>query len=186
MSRKIFSAIFAILMIVGLSACSDKKEVINTDMGSFEDYYSELAYEVTNEDGIVTEQMYFLDTDAEHTNTVGRKDVYYDPETGKMVKYTVSIGVGKISRIVNYAIGGNGDNYSEMFFDDDENLTSGKWDNNYTDTDGAKVREVGHQEYYTNGKISTYYGEVYRDGVLSEKVTREYNEDGVLTSETME
>lgn len=188
MIKKIMTLLIA-LVLVFLTGCKDKPAVSDevTDYGYFEGYYSQLAHDVTNENGIVTNQLYFLCTDPEFKDPVGKKDVYFDGETGEMTRYTVTIGVLKVELIVSYTKGENASYYSEMHFDDDENIEYGSWENNYINNDGQQVRAVGEQTYYPGGwAVKTFRQEEYRDGELYETVTREYDEDGNMTSENIE
>ena len=193
MSKKICAVLAVLLILCSLSGCaaataqSGKLDGSDsTDYGYVEGYYSQLAYEVKNDNGDVTEQMYFLCTDAEFEDPVGKKSVYFD-DKGKMNKYTITMGVLQTEWIINYVEGDNGSSYfSEMHYGEDEKLLNGKFDNNYTNADGVLIREVGEQEYYEGSAVmKRFFLEEYRDGSLYQTTERLYDEAGKMTSESI-
>lgn len=181
--KKLIIAMMALMLL--LCACSVPTSG-KIDYGSFEGYYSMLAYEVRGDDGVVTEQMYVLCTDKDFENPAGKKDVFFDADSGEMSKYTVTIGVDEISEIVSYTSGEGSSYYSEMYFEGGA-IARTVWDNSYPDENGVLLRSKGEQTYYTDGvSVKTFVEEAYRDGVLETTTTREYAEDGSVKSETVE
>ncbi len=173
--KKILAAVSAALIL--LSGCSVPAGSKELDYGSFGDYRSALMYEVRTEDGDVTEQTYalFAPDDEEKTSPVGKKDVSYDPESGDMVKYSVTIGLDDIEELVTYGVDDTGGEfYSEMYFDGDY-VTREVWENRYNDREtGEEIREVGERTYYPGTKdYKTVREEVYRDGELVSEVNEE-------------
>lgn len=177
MSKKLFAVIFAVMIIF----CGCEKPAVSDnaeDYGHVDGYYSQLAYEVKNDDGAITELMYFLCTDEELVNAVGRKDVHFDVETGEVTGYTVNIGVEKPEKIINYAVTENDIYYSEMYFNDEGQIERSSWENHYLKAEGGEVKEVGSEEYYDNGvkKKSEYTR--YQGGEVIETSLTEYDESG--------
>lgn len=184
MTKKIAAIIAAAAIL--FCSCALPAGGKSVDYGSFNGYYGKLEYEVDNGAGAVTERMYTLFSDEALTSSVGQKDVFFDAETGEMIKYNVTIGFDKVELWVNYTCGNGASYYSEIHFDENEVMTKGNWDNNYTDAEGIKTREVGEQNYYPDGKtIKDYHSEVYHEGELFETTDRQYSEDGKMTSETI-
>ena len=182
--------IAAALMITALLLAGCGETVASTqvlDYGDFEDYYSSLQYEVRNDDGVVTEQMYFLCTDPELTGIAGKKSVYFNGETGEMNRYTVTIGILAVERVYSYTKDDLGlTYYTEMFYDSGQVLKRGTWDNNYFDTEGKTYRDTGEEVYYTDGKtVKTFHLEHYEDGKLVETTDRTFDPHGEMTSETV-
>ena len=187
MFRRAFAVFAALFMLISLVGCEDTPAISDDiDYGYVEGYYSELAHEVTTRDGIIIEQMYFLCTDPELENAVGKKDVYFDSETGKMNRYVVTIGVFNIEKIFTYNEGESVKYYSEMYFDEDQNMTLGVFDNSETISDGTVVRSTGEQTYYPGSSVmKTFHMEEYHDGELFQTTDREYDEDGKMTAEVI-
>lgn len=189
----ILMALVAICLIFSLTGCNGKElptpdePVAGTAAGEFEGYYSQLNYEVYNDDGTVAEQMYYLCTDEDFTHIAGQKNVYFDSE-GNVKQYVVTMGMLNVEYVINYYVDEFGAiYYSKTYYDDEQKISKGEWDNTHTDPDGIKIREVGHQEYYSGGKtVKSFYLEEYHDGELHQKTTREYDETGAMTSETIE
>ena len=178
--------IFLTALMLLLCACSVPAGSSKIDYGSFEGYYSTLAYEVHNEAGETTEQMFVLFTDESMQTSVGTKDVFFDTDSGNMTKYTVTIGIEDIEQLVTYTSGDGSSYYSEMHFSDGK-LARTTWDNSYSGENGSKIRSTGSEEYYTDGvTMKSHREELYRDGTLEQTTTREYSEDGTVTSETIE
>ena len=177
--------ILSALMLL-LCACSVPAGSNKIDYGSFEDYYGNLAYEVKNDGGSITEQLYVLWTDEEMVNAVGTKDVFFDPDSGDMTRYTVTIGGSEIERLVTYTSGEGASYYSEMYFDSGI-LTRTVWENEYPDESRNRVQSKGYEEYFSDGKtVKSFREELYKDGELESATTREYAEDGTVTSEKVE
>lgn len=187
MSRKILAVLAALVIACSFAGCATETQGENIDYGYFEGYYSQIAYEVRTDAGVLTEQMYFLCTDPEFADPVGKKNVYFD-ENGELNKYVVMIGPFKTELLITYAKGDNDSSvYSEIYYDENECMTNGKWDNYYKDPDGVVVRELGEQEFYSDGVTTKSFRlERYLDGELSETTVREYDEEGNMTSETIE
>ncbi len=185
MFRKITALAAAALMMAALSGCA-LQTLKNSDYGEFEGYFSELSYEVTNDAGDVTEQMYILHTDEEHRDSVGKKDVYFD-DNGEMYKYNVTIGSDRVEEIVSFTKGEDSGFYSELHFDENEVMIKAVWDNSYISDDGESERDYGEREYFPDGKtVKREYTERYIGGKLIERITREYSESGDLTLEKTE
>ena len=189
MFRKIFAVVAALLMLVSLAGCEDTPAVSDDiDYGYVEGYYSDLAHEVKTSGGLIIEQMYFLCTDPEFKNPVGKKDVYFDDNTGKMNKYVVTMGVYNVEQITTYTEGDNNSKYySDIYFDEDENMTRVAYENIETASDGAVIRVVGEECYYPGGAVKkSLHLEEYRDGELTKTTDCEYDEEGNMTSEVIE
>lgn len=167
-----------------LCACSVPAGSTKVDYGSYEGYYSSLAYEVKGDDGDLMEELYVLYSDEEMEQAVGTKDVFF--ESGNMIRYTVAIGVESPERLVTYSAGEGSSYYSEMYFEDGV-LSRTVWDNSYPDEKGGSVRSTGTEEYYSDGKtVKSSREELYRGGELESTTTREYSEDGTVKSEKVE
>ena len=177
MAKKILTVIAAIMLL--LCGCAEQTDSKNIDNGFFEGYYSSLAYEVRTDDGTVTEQMYLLCSDEELKEPVGRKDIYFDGETGEVKKYTVTIGEEKTKLIVEYVKGDSSSAYSEVHYNDSELPERIVWENHYTSTDGSDMKEVGEETYYADGVTKkTFRDETYRGEELVESTYKEYDEHG--------
>ncbi len=195
MSGKILSVILAaVCLAFSLCGCGDKNKlptpeepVAGTAAGEFEGYYSQLNYEVYNDDGTVAEQMYYLCTDEDYVHIAGQKNVYFG-EDGRVQRYVVTMGMLNIEYVINYFSDDNGGEYlTKIYYNDETVVEKGEWDNNYTTPDGVKIHETGYQEYYSDGKtVKTFYLEEYSDGELIRTTSREYDEEGNMTSETVD
>ncbi len=182
MAKKLLAAIAVIALL--FCGCAGKEtESENIDYGYFEGYYSVLAYEVRTDAGIVTEQMYLLCTDEELQDPVGRKDVYFNGETGELTKYTVTLGKDKTELVVEYVKGDTSSAYSEAYYSDSEKLEKLVWKNDYTDADGNAMTESGEETYYSDGVTKkTFKDETYRGEELVDSKYEEYDEHGTLIS----
>ena len=180
--KKLIIIIFALMLL--LCACSVPAGSTNIDYGSFDGYYSDLAYEVVGDDDAVTEKLFVLYSDKEMEHAVGMKDVFFDG--GDMTRYTVSIGIDDTEQFVTYTSSEDSSYYSVMYFEGGV-LTRTEWESEYLDENGDDIRSEGYEEYYSDGRTAkTSREEIYRKGKLESTTTREYAEDGELTSETVE
>ena len=182
--KKFILITLAMLLLILCCGCTVPADSKNIDYGSFDGYYSVLAYEVLGEGDKVVEQMYLLCTDEECTKAAGTKDVFFTD--GDMTKYTVAIGLDDPEQIVSYTSGDGTVYYTEMYFDGGV-LTRTVWDNSYPDENGDSLRSKGGEEYYSDGVTKkSYCEELYRGGQLETTTVREYSENGEMTSETVE
>lgn len=167
-----------------LCGCSVPAGSSKIDYGSFEGYYSNLAYEVKGEDGTVSEQFYVLYSDKEMEHAAGTKDVFFDGD--RLLRYSVTIGVVDIEQLVTYNEGEDSSYYSVMYFGNGK-LTRTEWENKYPDENGYSMRSTGYEIYHPDGRtVKTFREELSRNGELEAITTREYAEDGTVTSETVE
>lgn len=180
----------ALLMALScLCGCADDNAAVDSpsagEYGAYEDFFPKLTYEVKNQDGKITEQMYGLYRDEEFKTVVGMKDVYFSEETGKMNQYIVTLGLIVLEKTVTFREDNNGNTFlTEMLYNSDGIVTKGNSENNYVNADGVKIREVAQQEYHTDGiSVKKLKVEVYRDGELASTTVQTFDEDGNLTSE---
>ena len=191
MFRKIISLILAACLTCALAGCGERKApdapVAGTAAGEFEGYYSQLSYEVYNDDGTVAEQMYNLCTDEDFLYIAGMKDVYFDAD-GNVSRYVVTMGMLNIEYVINYYTDGSGGTYYEkLYYNESGTVIKGEWYNNFSDPDGAQIRDCGSQEFYDDGRTpKSLTVERYTDGELTSKTVTEYDEDGNVTSESAE
>ena len=167
-----------------LCGCSVPAGSSKVDYGSFEGYYSNLAYEVKNEDDSVAEQFYVLYSDEEMEHAVGTKDVFFEDD--RLMRYSVTIGVKDVEQLVTYNAGEDSSYYSVMYFEDGK-LTRTEWENEYSDENGDSMRSTGYEIYHPDGRtVKTFREELSRNGEIDTVTTRERAEDGTVTSETIE
>ena len=177
MSRKIIAAAAALIL---LSGCSKAVNGGKLDYGYVEGYFSELAYEVRTEDGTVTERMYVLGDEKDFTEPIGRKDVYFDADTGEMTDYTVNIGEDDDPELVISFKQGNGSSYyTEVHYAEDGRISSVNWENYFPNEDGETVHQTGEETYYPGSNIKkTFTDMYYLDGELIDSQNITYDAEG--------
>lgn len=191
---KTIKRILALMLILCLSlaftACKDEpdpEEVVKdfSEHGNFENYYSEAAYYVNDEDGNPKEIMYILCTDEALTEAVGKKNVIFNSD-GTVKQYTVTIGVSTVERMVTYNTLNGSTYYSDIVFDENELPLKGSWDHTLVNSETGEVTRTVGVENYVNGVKSSSVEEIYSGDTLISKTTKEYSESGELIKETVE
>ena len=191
MIKKILIFLMALSVIISLSACGEetvakRAGAVSLDGSEYDGYYSQLAYEVKTGEA-VSEQMYYLFEHEGDEQAVGKKNLYYDAETGDLERYTVSLGKDYCEKVIDYRRGYTSTTYSELFYDADGNLTRAIWENTVDGDDGAFYRDAGEQTFYEgSSNVKTFTQDRFKDGEKYETVTREYDEEGNITSEVTE
>ncbi len=194
MMKKIFICLAAVAMLAALSACgkepaeaAKRAGAVSLDESEYSEYYSQLAYEVRASEDVISEQMYYLYEHEGDKQAVGKKNIYYDTETGEMERYTVSLGKDYLEKVIDYRRGYTTTIYSEMFYDADGNLIRAIWENTAKGDDGAFYRDSGEQTYYEGSSdVKTVRQDRYKDDVIYESLTQEYDKEGNIISETKE
>lgn len=191
MLKRFFSLTLALMLVLSCFASCGKPAESEAgsdrvaEEGAFEDLYSKLIYEVKDQNGVITEQMYGLYRDEALSVAVGSKDVYFNAETGKVSQYVATIGLVSTERTVTFREDLNGSTYmTEIRYSSDGTATSANSQNNYTDSEGVKIKEIANQEYWSDGvTVKNLKIELYRDGELESTTIRKYDESGAMTSE---
>ncbi len=190
---KILCALLILTMLFTLTACgddtkSDKLPSSNIDTsvyGEVEGYYSALHYEVVEEDGDVDELMFVLYDDEAMVDAVGLKEVIFD-DNGEVSKYTITIGSEYLEKYMTYVKNANGEYYSEIEFSAENIMANSSWENISVDAQSGDIsKSIGNQTFHENGQVKTEYHELYINDVLTSTTVKEFDENGVLLSETV-
>ena len=171
--KKILAALSAALILAG---CSVPANTGAMSFGPAEDYEKELAFEVKDDDGKITDQLYILYNDGEKTDVAGKLDVHYRDDNGELRGYEVTIGTTEISELVTYTNSDDGSVYYNEIYFDGELVTREVWDNLLPGEGGSKMRYTGENTYYPGtSQLKTAQEKVYRDGELESEKNDSYD-----------
>ncbi len=194
MIKRIIACFLAAVSVLAVFAACGSKPVeskrageVSLDSDEYDGYYSQLIYEVKDANGVISEQMYYLYENEGDKTAVGKKNLYFDTETGEMCRYTVALGRDYCEKIIDYARGYTSTDYSELYYSEDGSLTRAFWENTATNEDGEFFLDTGEQTFYPDGTtVKTFWQDRYKNDVKYESVKMEYDEEGNVTSEVIE